>query len=44
MWAKADLERSRKKGGLEVYRSHRFFTVTGKRLAQYSPAVEERQE
>src|SRR5215208_3749512 len=44
VWARGSLPRSYKKPGLEVYRSHRFFTVTGQRMPAYSDGVEERQE
>jgi hypothetical protein len=42
VWVRADLERSYVKPGLEVYRSGRYFTVTGQILSQGSARVEER--
>jgi primase-polymerase (primpol)-like protein len=44
VWVRGQLPRSYRKPGLEVYRSTRFFTITGQRLPEYSAGVEERQE
>jgi hypothetical protein len=43
VWIRADLPRSYRKPGLEVYRARRYFTTTGAFLPQFSAAVEERQ-
>lgn len=42
IWVRAELERSHKKPGLEIYRGGRYFTVTGQILSRYSGRVEER--
>jgi hypothetical protein len=44
VWIRGELDRARRKGGIEVYPFRRFFTVTGQRLEDFSAAVEERQE
>lgn len=42
VWVKAALERSYVKPGLEVYRSGRYFTLTGAFLPQFSQTIESR--
>ena len=42
VWVRADLPRSYRRPGLEVYRARRYFTVTGILVPQFSAAVEER--
>ncbi len=44
IWVRADLTRARRRGGLEIYPSHRFFTVTGVFVPGVPPTTESRQD
>jgi hypothetical protein len=43
VWVRADLPRSYRKPGVEVYAARRYFTLTGAFLGQFSLRVEQRQ-